>query len=98
VLEIAPATSKVRAACSDRLSRRTRGATASTAMPIGMLMKKIQRQSSSVSAPPSSSPVAPPLPTAAPQTPSARWRWRWSVNVVTTRESAAGVSSAAPRP
>ena len=47
-----------------------------SARPTGRLMKKIARQStSSVSAPPSSTPTAAPAPPTAPQTPSA-WRAR----------------------
>ena len=62
-------------------------------------MKKIHDQLSPlVSAPPSSTPAAPPLPDAAPQMPSARLRSRPSVNVVVRIESAAGESSAAPSP
>ena len=68
-------------------------------MPTGMLMKKIHDQPSEpVSAPPSSTPAAPPLPEAAPQTPSATFRSRPSRNVVVRIESAAGDSSAAPSP
>ena len=48
--------------------------------------------------PPSSTPTAPPLPEAAPITPSALLRSRPSRNVVTMIESAAGASSAPPRP
>ena len=62
-------------------------------------MKKIHDQPSEpVSAPPSSTPAAPPLPEAAPQTPSATFRSRPSRNVVVRIESAAGDSSAAPSP
>src|SRR5438045_2193027 len=64
-----------------------------------MLMKKIHDQLSElVSAPPSRTPAAPPLPDAAPQIPSARFRSRPSRNIVVRIESAAGESSAAPRP
>ena len=62
-------------------------------------MKKIHDQPSAlVNAPPSRTPAAPPLPEAAPQTPSARLRSRPSRNVVVRIESAAGDSSAAPIP
>ena len=62
-------------------------------------MKKIHDQLSAlVSAPPSSTPAAPPLPEAAPQMPSARLRSRPSRKVVVRIDSAAGESSAAPRP
>ena len=61
-------------------------------------MKKIARQStSSVSTPPSSTPIAAPAPPTAPQTPSALARsgpWK----VVVMIDSAAGESIAAPRP
>src|SRR6059058_5658593 len=68
-------------------------------MPAGTLMKKIHDQLKAlVRAPPSSTPAAPPLPEAAPQIPSARLRSRPSRNVVVRIESAAGESSAAPRP
>ena len=68
-------------------------------MPIGTLRKKIHDQPRPlVSAPPSSTPAAPPLPEAAPQMPSARLRSRPSRNVVVRIDSAAGDSSAAPSP
>ena len=99
VIEVAPATSKCRWLSLARLSRSSHGLTAKTAMPTGMLMKKIHDQLSQlVSTPPSSTPAAPPLPDAAPQTPSAMFRSRPSWNVVVRIESAAGESSAAPSP
>jgi len=62
-------------------------------------MKKIARQStSSVSVPPSSTPIAAPAPPTAPQTPSARVRSRPSLKAVMMIDSAAGDSIAAPRP
>src|SRR5215831_9946971 len=68
-------------------------------MPTGMLTKKIHDHPNElVRIPPSSTPAAPPLPEAAPQTPSARFRSRPSVNVVVRIDSAAGESKAAPRP
>src|SRR5947209_17297636 len=64
-----------------------------------MLMKKIHDQLRAlVSAPPRSTPAAPPLPEAAPQMPSARLRSLPSRNVVVRMDSAAGDNSAAPRP
>ena len=48
--------------------------------------------------PPISTPAAAPPPPTAPQTPSALLRSVRSVNVVVMIESAAGVSSAAPKP
>ena len=62
-------------------------------------MKKIQDQLSElVSAPPSSTPAAPPLPETAPQMPSARLRSWPSAKVVVRIDSAAGETSAAPSP
>jgi hypothetical protein len=62
-------------------------------------MKKIHDQLRPlVSAPPSRTPAAPPLPEAAPQIPSATFRSRPSSKVVVRIESAAGESSAAPSP
>src|SRR3954465_2477261 len=62
-------------------------------------MKKIHDQLNAlVRAPPSSTPAAPPLPDAAPQTPSARLRSRPSRNVVVRIDRAAGGGSAAPGP
>ena len=62
-------------------------------------MKKTHDQLSAlVSAPPSSTPAAPPLPETAPQMPSARLRSRPSAKVVIRIDSAAGETSAAPRP
>ena len=48
--------------------------------------------------PPSRTPAAPPEPATAPQTPSALLRSAPSANVVVTIDSAAGETSAAPRP
>ena len=62
-------------------------------------MKKIARQStSSVSAPPSSTPIAAPAPPTAPQTPSAFAALAALRKVVMMIDSAAGESIAAPRP
>ncbi len=73
--------------------------TASTAAPTGTLMKKIHSQPNAlVNAPPSSTPAAAPLPETAPQMPSARFRSFPSSNVVVRIDSAAGETSAAPRP
>ena len=80
--------------------RRARPSSLPTATPIptGRLMRKMARQStSSVSVPPSSTPMAAPAPPTAPQTPSAFARsgpWK----VVVMIDSAAGDSIAAPRP
>src|SRR5207245_6489715 len=82
-----------------RPPRNSQGLSATTSAPTGTLMKKIHDQLSPlVSAPPSSTPAAPPLPEAAPQIPSARLRSRPSRKVVVRIESAAGDKSAAPRP
>src|SRR5205085_10677733 len=65
----------------------------------GMLMKKIHDQLKVlVSAPPISTPAAPPLPDAAPEIPSARLRSRPSRKVVVRIDRAAGDSKAAPIP
>ena len=81
------------------LAQQRTASSASTSTPTGTLMKKIHDQLNAlVSAPPSSTPAAPPLPEAAPQMPSARLRSRPSANVVVRIESAAGESSAAPSP
>src|SRR5919198_440996 len=99
VIVTAPATSKWRCLRSARLSRSSQGVMASTSAPTGTLMKKIHDQLSAlVSAPPSKTPAAPPLPDAAPQIPSARLRSRPSRKVVVRIESAAGESIAAPSP
>jgi hypothetical protein len=95
----APAKSKVRCPSSARLSRRRKGLTATSAIPTGTLMKKIQDQASElVRNPPSRTPAAAPLPETAPQTPSAMLRSRPSAKVVVRIESAAGASSAPPSP
>src|SRR5438105_695197 len=65
----------------------------------GTLTKKIHDQPRyEVSAPPSNTPAAPPLPEAAPHTPSAMLRSRPSRKVVVRIESAAGERSAPLRP
>ncbi len=68
-------------------------------MPTGTLTKKIHGQeSSSVSAPPSTSPAAAPPDAIAAQTPRAFERSEPSLNVVVMIASAAGEMNAAPRP
>ena len=57
-----------------------------------------QRQSSSVSAPPSSRPTAPPAPAMAPNTPNALPRSDGVVKIVASSDSAAGASSAPNTP
>ena len=65
----------------------------------GTLTKKIHgHDSTSTRMPPSTRPTAPPPTAIAAQTPSAFVRSAPSVNVVVTIESAAGETSAAPRP
>src|SRR5207244_7984159 len=97
VIEAAPAKSKWRCLRSARLSRNSQGLSPITKAPTGTLMKKIHDQLSPlVSAPPSSTPAAPPLPEAAPQIPSARLRSRPSRKVVVRIDRAAGDSNAAP--
>ena len=61
-------------------------------------MKIHSHEARSVSTPPSSRPTAPPPAAIALHTPSARVRSEFSVNVVVMIDSAAGDSSAAPRP
>ena len=99
MIEAAPGRSKWRCATSARLSCTRRGVTASTSAPTGTLMKKIHDQLRElVSAPPSSTPAAAPLPETAPQMPRARFRSCPSSKVVVKIESAAGESRAAPSP
>src|SRR5262245_16604690 len=98
-MEAAPAASKRRRLRAARLSRSSMGVRASTIAPAGTLTKKIHDQPKAlVSAPPSRTPAAAPLPEAAPQTPSARLRSRPSANVVVRMDRAAGESNAAPSP
>ena len=99
VTERAPARSYPLCACSSFDSGTIRSAAKKAMIPIGTLMKKIQRQENAwVSAPPSTSPTAEPPIAMAAQTPSARARSFPSANVVEMIESAAGEMSAAPRP
>ena len=68
-------------------------------MPMGTFTHSTHSQPTySVRIPPSRTPAAPPDPATAPQTPSALLRSAPSEKVVVTIESAAGESSAAPRP
>jgi hypothetical protein len=68
-------------------------------MPIGTFTHSTHSQPAySVRTPPSNTPAAPPEPATAPQTPIALLRSEPSVNITVTSESAAGESSAAPRP
>ena len=78
---------------------RSGGPARSVTRPTGTLTKKIQRHVAySVRMPPSSRPTAPPPTAIAAQTPMARVRGLPSSKVVVTIESAAGETSAAPRP
>src|SRR6266436_9699360 len=98
-MEAAPAVSKRRRLRAARLSRRSIGVRASTIAPAGTLTKKIHDQLNAlVSAPPSRTPAAAPLPETAPQIPNARLRSRPSANVVVRIDSAAGETRAAPSP
>ena len=82
-----------------RLSRTNRRVSTSAPTPTGTLTKKIHSQPRYfVSTPPSSTPTAAPLPATAPQIPSALFRSAPSSNVVVTMESAAGETTAAPKP
>ena len=68
-------------------------------IPTGTLTKKIHGQESmSTRNPPSTRPTAPPPTAIAAHTPSAFVRSAPSLKVVVTIESAAGETSAAPRP
>src|SRR6266496_3409654 len=99
VIDVAPAMSKWRWDSTERLSRSSHGDTAITAAPTGTLMKKTHdHERYDVSTPPTRTPAAAPLPEAAPQMPSARFRSRPSRKVVIRIESAAGASSAPPSP
>ncbi len=81
------------------LSRTKRGASTAASRPIGTLTNSTHSQPAhSVSMPPSSTPTAPPAPASAPQMPSALLRSAPSVKVVVTIDSAAGATTAAPRP
>src|SRR5918994_3986107 len=98
VMETAPAKSKWRCP-SLRDSGSRRGARSAAAMPTGTLTNSTHSQPAhSVSMPPSRTPTAPPEPATAPQTPIALLRSEPSANSTVTSESAAGESSAAPRP
>ena len=79
-----------------RLSRSSRGVSASVSEPIGTLIRNTQRQPSvSAITPPNTSPEAPPTAATPVQTATAR---RSPGNASTSRASAAGAVSAAPRP
>ena len=81
------------------LGQQARREDAAAARPIGTLTNSTHSQPAySVSMPPSSTPAAPPEPATAPQTPSALLRSAPSANITVTSDSAAGESSAAPRP
>src|SRR3954453_21823595 len=91
--------SKERSAASSWLSASRRGASSAAMTPIGTLTNRTHSQPRySVNTPPSSTPAAPPDPATAPQTPSARLRSAPSEKVLVTIDSAAGETSAAPRP
>src|SRR4051812_25447252 len=99
VTEKAPATSNDRCAVSSRDSGTKRTAAAMAARPTGTLTKKIHSHDRrSVSTPPRSRPNAAPPAAIALQTPSAFVRSRVPGNVVMMIESAAGETSAPPRP
>ena len=86
-------------AASSRLSGTSRGVMAATTTAIGRLTKKIASQpSESTSTPPAMTPSVPPRPASAPQMPSAVLRSRPCGNVTVTMASAAGDSSAPPKP
>ncbi len=96
---VAPATSKWRTWPSTRDSGTRRKAAITTAIPIGTLTKKTHSQErNSVSTPPSRRPTAAPPAAIAPQTASALVRCSPSENVVVMIDSAAGETSAPPKP
>ena len=95
----APATSKLLCSRSSRDSGTCRSESRKATMPTGMLTKKIHgHEKRSTRMPPSSRPTAPPPTAIAAHTPIAFVRSAPSANVVVTIESAAGETSAAPKP
>ena len=88
-----------RAVCGERSCGRNRIAPMTAAPANTRLTYRHQRQSRySVSRPPSRRPTRPPAPAMAPYTPNALPRSFGSLNVVVSRDSAAGASSAANAP
>ena len=71
---------------------------ANSATPTGTLTKKTSRQFTSTSRPPRTAPAAKPVEATAPYTPSAWLRCFSSGQLVTSRDSPAGASRAAPSP
>jgi hypothetical protein len=99
VTEAAPAKSKWRCARVARLSRSSHGVTAIAAIPTGTLTKKIHDQfRDEVNSPPSSTPAAAPLPRRRRRCRARDCARGPSAKVVVSSESAAGASSAPPRP
>ena len=95
----APARSNARVAAPEVDSGTMREENTKVAMPIGTLTKKIHSQASrSVRMPPSRRPNAAPPAAMPPQTPRAFVRSSPSGKVVVMIDSAAGETSAAPRP
>ena len=95
----APGMSKLASVCSPRDSGISRNESTNATMPTGTLTKKIHgHENAWVSAPPRTSPTAEPPMAIAAQTPSAFARSFPSEKVVEMIESAAGETSAAPRP
>ena len=93
----APATSK----CPVRrsVSCRTTRPTTRTAIPIGTFTNITQRHDTScVSAPPATRPMAPPAAETVVKRAMARIRWRPSENMVVRSASEDGAASAAPTP
>ena len=96
---IAPARSKLLCARSSFDSGTSLSDATNTAIPTGMLTKKIHgHENASTRNPPSTRPTAPPPTAIAAQTLIAFARSAPSANVVVMIESAAGAMSAAPRP
>src|SRR5690349_13580490 len=98
-MDAAPGRSKFRRAVSTRLSLRSGALGTSTASPTGTLMKNAHDELTAlVGAPPRGTPAGPPLGDTAAQIPSALLRSRPSASMTVRIESAAGETSAAPRP
>src|SRR5262245_51149661 len=82
-----------------RAAGRTQTESATTAIPIGTLTRKIQCQlRTSVRTPPRSTPTLPPPAATKPKTPIAFARSAGSVKSMTTSDRATAETTAAPRP
>ena len=96
---IAPATSSRPCAAWPGAAGSSFSEVKNTAIPIGMLTRKIQCQlSTSVSTPPSSTPIVPPPDITKPKTPIAFARSPGSVKSTMISEKATAETTAPPRP